>query len=191
VAVREAQIRERLEQLRDQLDPRLAHQAAVLELDSIFRSGRFPEPAPEGFLPGHVITTSVATAVDNVGRWLSNAWMPWLGKAFDSQNNTGVNVLTVSARTPMKAVWPSYEPLRESAQGIEAFPFRTRRAPGELDADVDVLKIDYDFDENPNFVIRRVLDELVEVDSGFYLGKILYRWKGSFRRIGFFTLERP
>jgi hypothetical protein len=191
VAVREAQIRERLEQLTAQLDPRLAHQAAVLELDSMFRAGRSPEPDPEGFLPGRVVTTSVATAVDNVGRWLSNAWMPWLGKAFDPQNNRGINVLTTSARTPMKALWPSYEPVRETAHGIEAFPFKTRRAPGELDSDVEVLKIDYDFDENPNFVIRRVLDELVEVDPGFYLGKILYRWKDSFRRIGFFTLERP
>jgi hypothetical protein len=62
-------------------------------------------------------------------------------------------------------------------------------APGELDPGVDVLKIDYDFDANPDFVIRRILDELVEVDAGLYLGKILYRWKGTFRPIGFFSLE--
>ena|ERR671914_970256 len=191
MAVREAQVRQRLEQLSDQLNPKLAHEAAVLELDSIFRTGRFPDPAPDGFLPGRLITTSVASPIDNAGRWLSNAWMPWLGKAFDAQNKTGVNVLTASARTPMRAVWPSYEPIRETAHGIEAFPFRTRRGPGEVDPDVDVLKIDYDFEANPNLVIRKILDELVEVEPGFYLGKILYRWKGSFRRIGFFTLERP
>jgi hypothetical protein len=55
---------------------------------------------------------------------------------------------------------------------------------------VKVYKIDYDFDENPSFVIRSILDELVEIEDGLYLGKILYRVAGRFRPIGYFTLER-
>ena len=115
--------------------------------------------------------------------------MPWLGKSFDPQAMTGVNVLTTGARGPMRVVWPGYEPEREFADRIEAFPFRNRIAPGEVDPGVDVLKIDYDIAANPQFVIRRILDELVQVEEGFYLGKILFRRQGAWRPIGFFTLE--
>jgi hypothetical protein len=35
------------------------------------------------------------------------------------------------------------------------------------------------------------LDELVQVDDGLYLGKILYRTSSRYHPIGFFSLERP
>lgn len=90
----------------------------------------------------------------------------------------------------MRVLWPGYVPERELADRIEAFPFRTRIAPGELDPETDVLKIDYDFEANPDLILRRILDELVEVDDGLYLGKILFRRSGKWMPIGFFTLER-
>jgi hypothetical protein len=52
------------------------------------------------------------------------------------------------------------------------------------------LKIDYDFDANPSFIIRSILDEVVQIDEGLYLVKILFRRGRSHRRIGFFSLER-
>ena len=55
----------------------------------------------------------------------------------------------------------------------------------------EMLTIDYDFAANPGFLIRRILDELVQVDDALYLGKVLLRWRGSFRRLGFFSLECP
>ena len=113
-------------------------------------------------LRGTFITMSVWGPVDSLSRRVAEMWMPWLGKSFDPSIQTGVNVLTKSARGPMKALWPSYVPERELTDRIEAFPFRTRIAPGEVDPDVQVLKIDYDSDPNPNFVIRRILDELVQ-----------------------------
>ncbi|MDQ3940892.1 MAG: hypothetical protein M3238_06055, partial [Actinomycetota bacterium] len=100
------------------------------------------------------------------------------------------NVLVKSARGPMRVVWPNYEPERELADRIEAFPFRTRVAPGELEPEVPVLKIDYNFEANPNLLIRRILDELVQIDDGIYLGKVLLRRQGAFKSIGFFSLER-
>ena len=116
-------------------------------------------------------------------------YMPWLGKSFDPERSTGVNVLTRAAKTPMKTLWPSYTPERELDDRLECFPFRTRVAPGEVDPEVDVLKIDYDFDANPSFVIRQILDELVDIGGGTYLGKILYRTAKGFRPIGFFSLQ--
>jgi hypothetical protein len=116
--------------------------------------------------------------------------MPWQGKSFDAERSEGFNVLIPSAKTPVKILWPSYQPENETPEGLEVFPFRNRVAPGAVDPELDVLKIDYDFEANPNFIIRRILDELVEVAEGLYLGKILYRHRGNFRPIGFFSLER-
>lgn len=166
--------------------------SALAELDDLFRGGRTPDPLPEGMLQGRLITSSVWPPLDRLGRRVASWWMPWLGKNFDPYASTGVNVLTPGARGPMRVLWPSYEPpMRELADRIEAFPFRNRIAPGELDPHVEVLKIDYDIDANPNFLVRRILDELVQIDDGFYLGKILFRREGSWAAVGFFTLERP
>lgn len=116
--------------------------------------------------------------------------MPWLGKRFDAQANEGVNVLARSALKPMKLFWPSYEPVGTFTDRVEAFPFKTRLAPGAVDPELRVLKIDYDFDPNPSFIIRRVLDELVQIEEGLFLGKVLYRRKEEFRPIGYFALEK-
>lgn len=137
---------------------------------------------------GRLVTSSIWAPLDSVGLRVARLWMPWLGKTFDSDKMSGLNVLTPSARALMRFLWPSYEPERVLADRIEAFPFRNRVAPGEVDPGVDVLKIDYDFHPNPALV-RRILDELVEIDPGFYLGKILFRRHGSWMGIGYFTLE--
>jgi hypothetical protein len=70
---------------------------------------------------------------------------------------------------------------------LEAFPFRTGLSGGELDPGVNVMKIDYDFEANPA-LIRHILDELVQIAPGRYLGKVLFRSGGRYRRIGFFSL---
>lgn len=182
--------RERLRELRDLLEPDAARAQAIADLDEMFRSGSAPDPVPEGMLTGTLVTTSVWGPLDSLARRIAKVWMPWLGKSFEPSSMTGVNVLTKSARGPMRVLWPGYTPERELADRLEAFPFRNRIAPGEIDRDVDVLKIDYDFEANPDLLIRRILDELVQVEDGLYLGKILFRRKGSWLPIGFFTLER-
>ena len=60
-----------------------------------------------------------------------------------------------------------------------------------VDPDRETLKIDYDSDANPGLLIRDILDELVEVVPGAYLGKVLLR-RGRDRRwalMGYFALE--
>ena len=181
--------RARLHAIHDRLSPDVARAAALADLDEMFRGGSTPDPLPEGMLRGHLVTMSVWGPGDSFVRRVARMWMPWLGKSFDPAAMQGVNVLTASARGPMRVLWPNYTPERELADRLEAFPFRNRIAPGELDPGVDVLKIDYDFEANPQLIIRRILDELVQVDDGFYLGKILFRRQGSWMPIGFFTLE--
>ena len=67
---------------------------------------------------------------------------------------------------------------------------RNRIEPGAADPDVRVFKIDYDFEANPG-LIRRILDEMVQVAPGRYLGKVLFRARGTFHPIGFFSLRAP
>ena len=186
----EAGIRQRLRDIQDRLEPDIARSKALADLDGMFAAGRTPDPLPSGMLDGQLVTVSVWGPFDALARRIAKVWMPWLGKTFDPESMTGVNVLAPSARKPMRALWPSYVPERELADRIEAFPFRTRVAPGELDPEVDVLKIDYDFDANPDLSVRRILDELVEVEDGLYLGKVLFRRQGAWMRIGYFTLDR-
>jgi hypothetical protein len=181
--------RSRLHEIDDRLDPKRSRTRAVEELNELFTGGHPPAPLPDGFLRGRPVTSRIAPAFDATARRLASITMPWLGKKFDAPAGRGVNILTPLARKPMKLLWPSYEPVTTFADRIEAFEFTTRIDAGALDPDVQVLKIDYDFDANPAFIIRRVLDELVQIDAGLYLGKVLYRWKGEFHSIGFFTLE--
>jgi hypothetical protein len=176
-------------EIEDELRPAKVRRRAIERLDGIFAAGRAPDPQPDGFLEGRLVTMAVHPILDNFVRRVADMWMPWLGKSFDPDAGTGVNILVPAAKLPMKALWPSYQPERVFVDRIEVFPFRTRIAPGEVDPAVDVLKIDYDSDANPSFIIRRILDELVQIGDREYLGKILFRTRSGFRNIGFFSLH--
>lgn len=182
--------RARLEDLAGRMDPGANRSSALRQLDALFRSGTAPDPLPEGFLPGRLIGTSILSPLDALVARIAAAWMPWQGKTFDREAQAGVNRFDASARTPLRVLFPGYRPERDLGNLIEAFPMRNRVAPGEVDPDVQVFKIDYDFDANPRFIIRHIMDELVQIDDGLYLGKILYRTATRFHPIGFFSLER-
>ena len=42
---------------------------------------------------------------------------------------------------------------------------------------------------NPAFPVRRVLDELVQVEPELFLGQVLLSWSGRLRRVAWFSLE--
>ena len=97
------------------------------------------------------------------------------------------------ARLPSKLLWPGYQFLSLGDGYYTAFRFRTYGGAGAIDTDRRVLKIDYDLSENPEFLIRAILDELVLVVPGVYLGKALLR-RGSpispsWRLVGYFALR--
>jgi hypothetical protein len=182
--------RTRLIEAEGLLSPSTARGRALAELDDLFRTGTAPVPSPAGFLKGRPIAATTLAPLDAIGKRVAAVYMPWLGKSFDPGAAEGFNVLTKAALGPMKALWPRYRPLREYGDRVDAFRFKTRVAPGALDPQTDVLKIDYDIDGNPATIIRNVLDEIVQIDDELYLGKVLYRIKSEFRRIGFFALEK-
>ena len=183
--------RGRLSELADELHPGLGRRRALSELDAMFRSGSPPDPVPDGFLPGRLLGTQTWGPWDGVVQRLSRSWMPWQGKSFDAASSTGLNRFTSGTveRVLMRVLWPGYRPVSESPDRIEAFEFRNRLEEGAVDPGLKVYKIDYDFEANPGLLIRRILDELVQIDDGLYLGKILFRTSRRFHPIGFFMLE--
>lgn len=96
----------------------------------------------------------------------------WKGKKFDRAKNIGINVFGT-----------------RSGDDRLLYPFKTWQGKGLRDEEKDVLKIDYDLDENP-FWLRPVLDEVVQVEPGVLLGKLHYRGIPGFPlTVTFFRLE--
>ncbi len=104
---------------------------------SIFASGKVPNPLPSGLYSGSVPGHKVS----------------WLGKKFDATSSTGINVFQQGSTT------------------VEEYPFKTYVGKGLRDKGISVLKIDYNSPSNP-FWLRFILDEIVEVSPGQYLGKL-------------------
>jgi hypothetical protein len=182
--------RDRLLELADALHPGLNRARGLAELDRMYRAGSPPDPLPQGFLPGRPLVTRTWGPLDGVVQRLARAWMPWQGKSFDLEASTGVNrfVPLAGVRPAFRIMFPGYRFVTDSGDCMEAFEFRNRLAMGAADPELKVYKIDYDSDANPR-LIRRILDELVQVGDGVYLGKILLRVGRGFRPIGFFMLE--
>jgi hypothetical protein len=148
---------------------------ALTTLNMMFRLGKPPKEPLSGPYDGILVTPSLWRPADRALAALTSAWMPWVGKRFDAEAERGDNLLRPSARRVSRVLWPGYRP-QEGPDGLlAAFEFRTYTAPGKVDPDRETLKIDYDSEENPGLLIRDILDELVELVPGAYLGKVLLR----------------
>ncbi len=182
-----------LDAIEERLDARRAREWGLARLGELFKSGELPDPHPDGFLLGHPLAFCPSGAIDMWGRRLAELHMPWLGKRFGASTNEGVNVLTPLAGRVLRVVMPGFEPERELADRIEAFPFRTEAGPGALDGQTRVLKIDYNWPRNSVSFVRRILDEIVQLDTGLYLGKALMRGRNNaWRELAYFSLSsRP
>ena len=162
---------------------------AAEKLNELFRLG-VPPNGIEGQTEGIIVTPLIQPVVDRGLNLLTGAWMPWLGKRFDSAAGLGDNTLTSSTRWVGKLLWPLYNS-KPYGSNRAAFDFETRVEPGKTDPDVDVLVIDYHpIESNPNFIIRSIRDELVEIVPGANLGKILWRsGDENYMLIGYFALR--
>jgi hypothetical protein len=178
-----------LDRLADRLIPGRNRADVIRRMDALFSAGLTPDPAPSGFQTGRLLATSTWAPWDVVVMRMAQLWMPWLGKTFSPTTGTGLNRFTPTPATRawLRTLFPRHRPEVARGDRLEAFPFRTCVGRGKIDAGVSVLKIDYDFEANP-MLIRHILDELVQIAPGRYLGKVLFRSGGRYRRIGFFSL---
>ena len=151
-------------------------EGALANLNELFRQGALPDPSLHGRYRGELVTTSLSRLLDWKARAFTRIWLPWQGKTFDSNAATGDNIFSNNGYWLSRLIWPSYRGVVPDGAGrSRACQFRTFTAAGKLDPDRQVLKIDYDIEANPGFLLRDVLDELVQVGEGLYLGKALLR----------------
>lgn len=155
------------------------------QLNGLFRGASAPDPAPQGFLRGRILTV----AIDPYGMFIGDVCGFWRGKRLGP--GAGTNVVTPGGRLLLRAVAPS-QPLEATPDGnLEGFTFAVRVGSGLVDPHVDVMALDYDIDSNPSPFLRRLRDELVHIEDGLYLGKILYLVGEAYRPVGFFSLLHP
>jgi hypothetical protein len=159
-------------------------------LDAQFRAGQ-PPAGLDGRCAGALLGLRVAPGLTQFARAVTDGWLPWQGKAFDAAAATGINIFTRDSLGLARVYWPLYRGYQDDGPDTyQAFAFRTYLAPGLFDKDRQVLKIDYDLPANPGFTIRRVLDELVQVGPGQFLGKAHLRWWwGRWQTVAFFSLR--
>jgi hypothetical protein len=169
---------------------RINREKGLRELNRIFRSGQTPSTALDGRYQGGLVAVDIAPGLTGAFRALTDAWLPWRGKAFIAQKALGNNIFRKESRPVGRVLWPLYRGyIQDGPELFRAFEFKTYIAEGIADPGLEVLKIDYDDDGNPSLFIRQILDELVQVGEGFYLGKAHIRWWwGRWQTVAYFTL---
>ncbi len=143
-----------------------------------FMEGKLPQSAPEGFYKGAAYL-------------LGGGPVPWLGKSFEASNDLGFNIFTLRGASLLKIMTPFYKLFRKNADGnTDAYYFKTSTSRGFRDKEIETFKLDYDSKENP-FLIRIILDEIVETAPQEYLGKVHMKvFPGYYATIGFFGLRK-
>ena len=161
-------------------------------LNEIFRAGSTPNPPLDGGYAGELVALDVAPRVNQFAEMITSRWLPWKGKFFDAAHASGDNIFTRDSLFLAHLWWPLYRNYKyESADRYRAFDFRTYLGPGLVDPDRQVLKLDYNLKSNPSLSVRRVLDELVQINDGLYLGKAhLKWWWGKWQLVAYFSLAK-
>jgi hypothetical protein len=164
---------------------------ALAEIEACFVAGA-PAEDLDGRYEGRVLATTFGTLLDAPFRWISNLWMPWKGKVLNAERTEGRNLFTSSFKVPKRILWPGYRDEEAAGPGMfTTYRFTTWSGPSPFTAGVTAFKIDYDLPESPRFLIRSILDEVVQIDEGVFLGQALLKWHGEFRRAAWFQLRNP
>ena len=159
-------------------------------LRALFACSGPPARALDGAYAGELVLVTVGGPLGALTRAWTRAWMPWRGKRFHADLGLGDNRFSNDVRALTRLYWPFYHHSRAADAGhFTAFTFSTRFAPSVVDPSRTVFRIDYDLDENPRFVIRDVVDEVVELEPGVLLGEAQVRFMGRWRTAAYFALR--
>jgi hypothetical protein len=165
----------------------------LAQMNAIFRDGRLPDEPLNGPTAGEMIAVDLLPGVTPMVRALLTSRMPWMGKTFDAEGMRGENLFYPGFVPVSRVLFPFYRGgyRREGHDRVSAIPFRTYAGTGLKDPDRKVLKIDYDLAVNPRLSLRRILDELVQVDDNYFFGKAYYRLTQTTSHVVFyFALQR-
>ena len=165
--------------------------AALADLEACFLDAGTPGRI-DGPTRGRLITTTLGFGLDGLVGGIRRLWMPWLGKSFDPESKDGRNIFSSSFGPIRRLLWPSVELDQPAGPGrFTTFPFTTWEGPSASgQGAADVLKIDYEHPQSP-WLIRDILDELVQLDAGLFLGQALLRIRGDLHRVAWFELRGP
>ncbi len=125
------------------------------------------QPQQKDFMRG----TFPSPLPDGFQRGNAGVKTTWAGKIFDAKNHTGINVF------------------EENGKQVQKYPFIFYEGISVIDGR-KVLKLDYNVPSNPEY-LHHVVDELVEIAPGKYLGKLNLRIRPFSFTLGFFTLSNP
>jgi hypothetical protein len=166
-------------------------QQGLAALNELFRAGHPPETPLDGPYRGELVAVDIAPVVTQLVESLTAFWMPWKGKFLVRDETKGDNLFGQGSRLILRVLYPFYSGFVDhDAAVFRGFVFQTSIGAGREDTDRQVLKIDYASPVNPRFTIRRILDEVVQVEEGVYLGKIhFHAWWGTWKMIGYFSLR--
>jgi len=168
---------------------RLDRPLGLAEVQTCFAGGKAAEGLV-GFRRARLIATTCGYGVDGPLEAMARMWMPWRGQHFSRQAAEGANLFTVGGRRAIRTVFPRYRGLGDDEEGTSAFRFVTSIAPSVSHPGVTVLRLDYrGVGENPSFPVRRMVDELVQIDDDLCLGQALMTWSGRPHRVAWFSLE--
>lgn len=165
--------------------------SGLAQLNDLFRAGTPPDPPLDGRYAGGLVALDIAPVLTQAIEAIVSAWLPWQGKTFNAAQAGGDNIFTRDSLALAHVYWPLYRGYQDDGLlTYRAFAFRTYLAPGLADPDRQVLKIDYNLPCNPGLTIRQVLDELVQVADGLYLGKAhLKWWWDKWQVVAYFSLR--
>jgi hypothetical protein len=164
---------------------------ALAEIEACFVAGD-PAQGLDGRHEGRVLATTFGSLLDVPFRWISNVWMPWKGKVLSAERSEGRNLFASSFTLPKRVVWPGYRDEEAAGSGMfTTYRFTTWSGPSSFTPGVTTFKIDYDLPESPRFLIRSILDEVVQIGEGVFLGQALLKWRGAFHRAAWFQLRSP
>ncbi len=143
------------------------YRAASVDAAFFERAGR-----PKGRMLA-VRTLATGTPFESLKNFAGSKAFPWGGKSFfrvSAKEGRGIN----RVRLPVGR--------------FEWFPFDTRLEPSLVDGK-DTVVLDYDKPENP-FFIRRIHDEIREVDPGLFLGPAMWKQgRGKAAHVLWFALD--
>ncbi|MBU7584234.1 MAG: hypothetical protein KAF91_15185 [Nostoc sp. TH1S01] len=182
-------LREELEVAKKQL--KYDQKGGIAALNKIYRQGRVPEPTLNGRYWGEFLTANFNPVLDSWLDIITKIWLPWEGKTFDAATNTGDNIFTNDGLLLGRLIWPFYDGYVADTRGRSlAFKFQSSRDKCLLEPDIEVLRLNFDLPDNPQFFIRDLVDQLVQIDDDFYLGKaVLKHPDGGRFCAAYFTLK--
>ncbi len=159
-------------------------------LNELFRHGSM-SGVLTGAYAGRFEAFSIAPGLTQLVELMARAWMPWQGKTFVGAQSSGYNILSNDSFPVVRLGAASYHTfLAHGRSAFGAFPFQTRFASSRRDPDQQVLVIDYDLPTNPRWSVRRLQDELVQIDEDVFLGKAYIKWWwGAWQLWAYFSLR--